>query len=208
MCEPASRLAHLRAHTKTAHHSIETVPAFARLMEADLRRSEYEAVLLAMHAFHVAAEPEIAMALEGLREAQSLLDGHRLRALSDDLAILGVAPTRARPAPLPLATRSEALGALYVVEGASLGGRVIARHIASSLALAPGYGASFYGGLTADMARSRWARLCAVLDDTAIDIALDELALGARKTFDALERWMRAITALQPPHILAVVAAA
>jgi hypothetical protein len=208
MCEHASRLAHLRAHTKAAHHSIETVPALARLMNADLRRSEYEGLLAAMHAFHLTTEPEIAMALEGLPEAQALLDGTRLRALADDLAFLGVSPMQARPASLPLPTRADAIGALYVVEGASLGGRVIARHIADSLALAPGQGASFYGGMSAETARARWARLCAVLEDPAVELAPDDLARGACKTFEAMERWMRLMAAAQPQHTLAVRAAA
>jgi heme oxygenase len=208
MCEHASRLAHLRMHTRAAHKSIETAPALARLMASDLRRTEYESALIAMHAFHAAIEPEIALALEGLPHAQSLLDGKRLRALSDDLAFLAAAPSQSRPDPIALPGTSQALGALYVIEGASLGGRVIARHIAESLALAPGAGASFYGGLSADAARLRWAKLCEVLDDATIEIGLDDLAQGACKTFECLERWMRRAAVAEAPHTLAVVAAA
>ena len=207
MSEHLSRVTHLRTHTRAAHKSIETVPALARLLAPDLGRGEYADVLLAMQAFHAAAEPDIALALEELPAAQSLLDGRRLRALADDLAFLGTAPWPESPPPLALANRAEAIGALYVIEGASLGGRVIARHIADSLELAPGEGASFYGGLSADAARQRWAQLSAVLEDPAIEIDLHDLAHGACKTFECLERWMRRVAVAEAPHTLAVSAA-
>ena len=122
-----------------------------------------------MQACHAGAGPDIALARAGLPAAQSRLDGRRLRALADDLAVLGTAPLQESPPPLALANRAEAIGALYVIEGASLGGRVIARHITDSLDLAPGEGASFYGGLSADAARPRRAQLSAVLEAPAIE---------------------------------------
>jgi heme oxygenase len=107
---------------------------------------------------------------------------------------------------LPVPDRAEAaLGALYVIEGSGLGGRVIARHLAENLGLTPDTGGRFYGGLTADGARARWQRLSEVLEqdfsggqaqkvpdieDTVVAAMID----AARETFRGLEHWLRRIT--------------
>ncbi len=195
MIEHNSRLAHLRSHTRAAHASIETVPCLARLMAPDLTRGGYTRILVGMLAFHAAVEPAIAQALEALPEAKMLLDGHHQRALRDDIAFLGAASETLRPDVPALPDLTSALGALYVVEGGNLGGRVIARRVADSLGVAPGEGGSFYGGLSAEMARARWARLVQILEDQRMAIELDALAEGACRIFACLEQWMRRIPA-------------
>jgi heme oxygenase len=208
MCEHPSRLAHLREHTTLAHKRMEGVPALKRLVEPDLAQSDYARVLVSMLAFHTAIEPQIVSALEPWPDAQKLLDGRRLSALTDDIAYFGVEPSQELPNITPWPTPSQALGALYVVEGSSLGGRVIARHLKQNLEVSDGAGASFYDGLTADMARRRWASLCAVLEDPSFEIALDDLAAGACNTFDCLDRWMRRLPVTQSSQPTAMVSAA
>lgn len=195
MIEPASRLAHLRSHTRAAHASIETVPSLAKLMAPDLTRGAYTRVLVGMLAFHAVVEPAIAEALQPLPEARILLDGRHQCALRDDIAFLGATPESLYPDVPALPDLTSALGALYVVEGGNLGGRVIARRVAASLGVAPGEGGSFYGGLSAEMARARWTRLVQILEDQRLEIELDALAEGACRIFACLEQWMRPIPA-------------
>jgi heme oxygenase (biliverdin-IX-beta and delta-forming) len=192
---PPSRLAHLRNHTRAAHASIETVPSLAQLMAPDLTRTTYTRILLGMLAFHAAVEPAIAKALEHLPDAQTLLDGHHQRALREDIAFLGATPEALSPDVPVLPDLTSGLGALYVVEGGNLGGRVIARHVSASLGVAPGAGGSFYGGLSAEAARARWSLLVRILEDQRHTIDLDALAESAGRVFACLERWMRRIPA-------------
>ena len=203
MSDTLSPLARLRAGTRPAHASMETVPALSRLLAADLTRSEYVMVLQSMYAFHATFEPVVARALADHPEAAGMLDGARPRALAEDLDWFGhPAPPRLPQRLLPaLDAPRGALGALYVLEGSGLGGRVIARHLSLSLGIAPGRGGSFYGGLSAEAVRERWHRLCALLDapglagqaDTTSDILSDPLVDGAVATFGLLECWMRQI---------------
>jgi heme oxygenase len=193
MIDPSSRLARLRAGTREAHARIETVPALARLLAADLTTAEYVAVLRHMHGFLAVVEPGMAAALSGHPEAAALLDGGRLRALEQDLAWFGAGTAPLREPPPALSGAAAALGALYVVEGSGLGGRVIARHLASNLGVTPGAGASFYGGPTAEGARLRWQRLCTLLDAGALPDDDDTLVASAVATFRFLDRWMRGI---------------
>lgn len=57
-------------------------------------------------------------------------DRRRADRIRADLRALGVAPT-APPEPPPVSTAAQALGFLYVVEGSTLGGRLILREIAA-----------------------------------------------------------------------------
>jgi heme oxygenase len=205
-----SRLARLRARTRAAHAAIETVPAMARLLAEDVTMNEYVRVLQHMHAFHAAIEPAIAASLEGCPAAVALMDTSRCRALSEDLAWFGV-PSIAPPS-LPSLDRCEAaLGALYVVEGSSLGGRVIFRHVSASLGVAAGTGGSFYGARSADAARTRWHAVCNLLESPVADLApspreggaapwIEEYVLAtACGVFRCLEQWMRQIYSVAGP---------
>jgi heme oxygenase len=199
MLDPASRLARLRRGTSETHARIETVPALARLLAPDLGTADYVTVLRAMHAFLAGIEPAVARALAARPDAAALLDGSRPRALAEDLAWYGAAAPPPIDAPA-LSDTEAALGALYVIEGSGLGARVIARHLADTLGVAPGAGASFYGGQSAEAARLRWRRLCAVLDTPA---APGDLVAGALAAFEALEASLRQIDgtarAVRPP---------
>ncbi len=234
MTNPLSRLARLRAGTRDAHARIETVPALARLLAEDLTQAEYVAVLAHMHGFLAALEPAVAAVLARPRpDAAALLDGGRLRALADDLDWFGAASQPLLDTLPALAGPDAALGALYVIEGSGLGGRVIARHLADSLGVAPGAGGSFYCGLSAAAARLRWQRFCALLDpagdllgpaptgsapppsglarkrpandDPAHDDCC-ELRVGAIATFRSLERWLRRIDVVRDRRQLNIVA--
>jgi len=186
-------LALLREATRADHERMEAVPALQRLMAPDLTVPEYAAVLLHMHAFHAAVEPAIAAALHGHR-ALCLLDDSRLLALAEDLSWFGMQPVHAGLAVPVLGSAPAAIGALYVVEGSGLGGRIIARHVQASLGVMPGSGGSFYGGLSADAARERWRAFCGVLDALGGGPECGAVIAGAaRATFRCLECWMRRV---------------
>ena len=215
MSDTLSPLERLRAGTCRGHASIETVPALSRLLAADLTQPEYVTTLQHMHAFHATFEPIVAAALAGHPQAAGMLDGARPQALAEDLAWFGKTSARRLPRRIvpALDDPSRALGALYVIEGSGLGGRVIARHLSLSLGVAPGRGGSFYGGLSAEAARRRWHCLCALLDtpglagtsDATDGVVSDPLVDGAVATFGLLERWMRRID-VEPGYDLSRIA--
>jgi heme oxygenase len=112
--------------------------------------------------------------------------------LERDALALGIAPsvvgrTVDEAEPAVLAETADGLGALYVTEGATLGGRLLARHLADSLGLDASSGAAHflsYGDRRGEM----WRRLRAALDafGAAYPDRIPRTVESARATFSAL----------------------
>lgn len=177
---PGTVHAVLRAATADAHAALEA--------ELDLRamlctRADVGAVLARFYGFFGPLEAS----LDGLVGAEVMRGRHRVPALWADLEALGMA--RAAIAALPacaaagaIASASEAWGALYVVEGARLGGRIIARDLA---ARGVAHGMRFW--TDAQPIASSWPDFLRALDTVPDPAAA---ARGAQATFARLQAWM------------------
>lgn len=197
-----SMVVRLRTATRLAHKDMETVPALVRLLAQDLTTDEYVAVLRQAGAFYLGLALRIEAALAMNPAAHEFLDGARLHAMAADLSYFGFrellpAPGSVLPA---LGSEAAAIGALYMVEGSDLGGRVIAKRLSDSLGLTPETGGRFYGGHDANSTRVRWLRFCDLLQLTAGQDAEAAAAMidGAGSAFRHLEAWMRRIPAPRP----------
>jgi heme oxygenase len=118
--------ARLREATAAAHEALE------RDLDWEARVATlpgYRDLLVRLRGFHAAYEPAIAAALA---DAPFFDPRRRLPALDADLDALDGAAPDALPAPAAprLDGPGAALGALYVLEGSTLGGAVIGRRVA------------------------------------------------------------------------------
>jgi heme oxygenase len=157
----------------------------------------YRRLLERFHGFHAELEPR----LDAWHVAEPVLDWpprRKLPGLRADLARLGV--SHAAVAQLPrcpdvprVDSTADALGALYVVEGATLGGTLIVRHLRTE-PLVPHGAVDFFGSSGADVGR-RWRRWHQATDEwVGSDAArADAVVAQARVTFDCLERWLRPV---------------
>ena len=190
--------ARLRTETRPDHDAIEANPRMNRLMASDLTLPEYAAILIRMGGFHGPAE-------QGLRRwASHFPDALDVEArlvktalLRRDLADLGFPSTEAGRDPRSLfgdfATIEAAWGCLYVIEGSTLGGQIIARHLKAAVGVTAERGAAFhlpYGPLTG----ARWQAFRAAITDETEHRSLnaDAIVAGARAAFAALDVWMAA----------------
>ncbi len=187
-------LERLRTATRPAHAAIEHVPALARLMAPDITLADVGAALRGLHAFHAGLDPRLAACLVDVPGAAAYHDTTRLPALAEDLAFHGLAPGPAAPPyALPaLPSLGHALGCLYVIEGSSLGGRVIARRLQDALGLMASQGATFFAGRSAAEVRTRFQNLASLLDHEAgfSPAAAAAILAGANDTFHQMARWM------------------
>ena len=177
----------LRAATASSHQGLEDALDW-RARVATL--PGYRALLARFHGFHAAYEPAIGLAL-----ADEAFWGPRRRfaALAADLAHLGMPDaeiaTLPRPSAVTFADEAAAMGALYVLEGSTLGGQVIGRHIGAVHGLTQA-GLAYYrahGRQTGVMWNAFRARLDRLSGDPEAEAAA--LATGTA-TFDALRIWL------------------
>ena len=90
----------------------------------------------------------------------------------------------------PLTTPAHVLGCLYVVEGASLGGQIISKHLDSNLGLTPESGAAFFHGYGSETG-PRWQSFRQFLTSNAEPMNQDdEIVVSANATFRTLAEWL------------------
>ena len=188
----------LKAATAGHHARVE---ALMPTLDALATPQGYAAALRALHAFHAAWEPAVWRA-PGLDGAGLDEVGRRkLPLLERDLRALGIAPCAARPPAPRVPDAAAALGALYVLEGATLGGRVIHRHVAGPLGLTPERGGAYYHGYGAATG-ARWKELGDVVARHAAAHGEAGVVDGAVACFAALEAWLATPGALHPEAAL------
>ena len=119
----------------------------------------------------------------------------RTALIESDLLSLGLSRREIadlpRCADLPrLSCPEELAGCLYVLEGACLGGQVIAPALRERLGVAKGSGASFFTG-DAEGTSARWRLFLAWLEGLArAGSATAEIVASARATFLAFALWV------------------
>ena len=184
----APMLERLRAETRDAHAAIERSLDWRRRTAT---RAGYQALLARFYGFHATWEPAAAGVLP---DAAFFDPRRRTHLLAADLLYLGM--DREAIGGLPVcrlrqpASEAEALGGLYVLEGSTLGGQLVARHVAATLGLTGDAGLSYYTAHGAQCGRM-WRLFCSEMNarlrsqrqqDDAID--------GAGRTFTELRGWL------------------
>jgi heme oxygenase len=180
----------LRTGTAAEHESLERS---LDLLDPDLDRGRLTDVLTRMHGFWRAAEAGLdGWAARFPSDARTVTWTARRRAglFAADLDTLGAAPADDGPRLAPVGGTDEALGRLYVLEGSTLGGTFIDRHLAGL----PGLGGirlhafSPYGSETGAMWHAfRRAIRSRVAQGGDPDVMLD----AAAGTFRSLAAWCR-----------------
>ncbi|WP_426959799.1 biliverdin-producing heme oxygenase [Muricoccus radiodurans] len=176
----------LRDATRPEHDRLE---AGLGLMDASLTRAAYRDILARFYGFRAGWEPRAGALLE---DEAFFGPRRRLPLLHADLLALGltegaIATLPACPPPA-LEDAAAALGSLYVMEGSTLGGRVIARHLAARLGIGAGDGVAYFTGAGADTGRL-WAGFLSRLE-AAPERDVPAILDGARATFVRLEAWL------------------
>ena len=181
----------LRAATSHCHRRLEKRLGIAQRFA---NRNTYRDYLEAM--FGYCAPVEQALSRHPIRHVVTDLRERRKAALLvADLQALGATPEGIASLPrclqLPACQdEAAALGALYVLEGATLGGQVLQAMVRQRLQLTPQSGASYlssYGPNVAPM----WQRFCSIVEDWCADGARQAVAATAAiATFESLEQWL------------------
>jgi heme oxygenase len=164
------------------------------LVESELSLDRYRRVLEFFFGFYAPLEAGLAR-VASAAPLPGLPLRDRAALIESDLLSLGLSQREIaalpRCAALPtLSCTEELAGSLYVVEGACLGGQVIAPTLRERLGVGKGSGASFFIG-DAEGTRERWSLFLAWLEGLArAGSATAEIVGSARATFLAFARWV------------------
>ena len=179
----------LRAETDAEHRNLEAGLGF------DLHEPSQPLAIAMLRGFYgVLRQLEPAMLALA---PPALADRGKLVLLRRDLAALGMSAAEIDAIPSPEApwlpaTRPEALGALYVMEGSTLGGKLIVKAL-RRLPDWPLAAQSYFDPYGAETG-ARWQAFKLHLNSTAPQDG-DAVVEAAKRTFALLEQWMVETTA-------------
>jgi heme oxygenase len=183
-------LERLKTETAAEHADIERA---AGILHPRLELEQYRMYLERTLGFYLVAEHELWR--RGVWDALGLpaMEREKLPILAEDIVLLGnIAPESIAPCPdgPSFSSTAEAVGGAYVLEGSTLGGRVISRHI--QRLFGPDVPRSFlecYGASTGE----QWQSFRAALTRYARTRELaDQVIAGAREMFRTFTAWLRA----------------
>ncbi|MBC3365148.1 biliverdin-producing heme oxygenase [Pseudomonas sp. SWRI154] len=188
---PSSLIQALRAETAELHVALEKrLPFFSEHLDLSL----YQRLMAAYYGFYRPLERRLhapALGTTGLDQSPRI----KLPVLRGDLVALGLDEAAIDALPtcqrLPqIDSPAAALGVSYVLEGATLGGRILRRRVAEQLGLDASSGAAFldiYGELTG----RRWKDFLQFLGDRNLgNEQMLEATRAAKATFICFESWL------------------
>jgi heme oxygenase len=191
---------HLRNTSTARHASIERA---LPLVSASLTHDAYRRILGALLGFYAPLEARL-WQVDGLTPDLDLHSRAKTPRLRFDLRALGASEGEVTALPQcsavpPIDSVPRALGCLYVIEGATLGGRIVSRKLAEHLSIDARTGGAFFHGYGSETG-AMWRAFSARLNRQAPPF--DEVLSAASETFERLEHWLFARGAprwMKPP---------
>ena len=181
-------LERLKVETRPAHDRIEAA------MELDRRiasRDEYRSLLIRFYGFHSAWE----RAAGAMAPDRAFFESRcKTKLLIRDLVALDLDEDEIIRLPqcdplMPLPSSAAVLGSMYVVEGSTLGGAVIAREVERKLGFDAETGCAYFRSYGRDIA-VMWRQFGAMLQEASSPEADDVIVATAQKTFDVMHGWL------------------
>lgn len=187
---PATFLENLRNATAQSHTNLEALPISTSIMNPAVTNDEYALYLALMKDIVKDAEENIFPALADI--VTDLYERNKTHLLEKDLDFLGYTKQSIENNPVSSGitnpSKAFALGVFYVIEGSSLGGRVILKNINAALGHDIEKGASYFGGYGGQTG-SYWKNFLNALTQYETETgSADEIIAGADYAFNAISK--------------------
>lgn len=185
-------LTQLKQATQHDHQSIEAqVDLHSQLGSL----ADYRRLLERFWGFYTPIEQRLAYSQDWASYGVDIQQRMKAPALARDLQALGLSAAALAGLPLcqvlpALDSVPRRLGCLYVLEGATLGGQIIAREARGRLGQTPERGCQFFTSY-GEQVGAMWRSFQLVLVRVAVDEAAQaDVIRGAHETFEAFGRWL------------------
>jgi heme oxygenase len=185
-------LKEIRSRTADNHARLENTPLLSSFSRQRIDMPTYLEILRRFYGYFGPLESRLD-AFPALREwLPDYTERRKARLLLDDLESLHnpVEPDPCRELP-GISTDAQAFGCLYVMEGSTLGGKIIYNTLKNQLGLDKSTGASFfygYGPATGEKWKTFGSRMEAFGRETGTD---DAIIAAANDTFLMFEQWLQ-----------------
>ncbi|SEI65618.1 heme oxygenase [Dyadobacter sp. SG02] len=181
----------LRHETAESHQKLEDNPLSKAILTPSVSVKDYQAYLGALFGVTIACEDQVFPAISHV--IIDLPERYKSRLIIDDLLATGLTEAEIDALPVyrfDISSVAEALGIMYVLEGSTLGGKILYRHIHEVLGLTPEHGASYfwgYGAQTGNLWKSFISSLTQFVDEYE---ERDGVIGAAKKTFTIIDNWL------------------
>ncbi|MBT9391733.1 biliverdin-producing heme oxygenase [Hymenobacter sp. NST-14] len=180
---PLPILTRLRQETRPAHEALEQQEFNRALGAGTLTAAVTHRFLAKLYGFVVPYEEQLRQHAAEFGPEWELERRARAHLLRQDLPHADELPLASNLP--PLRTRAQLLGALYVMEGSTLGGQVIARQLAKN-----GIPARAYFSGHAEQTGPLWKSFTSLLTEAATSELADDIVASATLTFQRLHQWI------------------
>jgi len=180
---------HIKEATQAYHQQTEKV--LVGKMKSMRSKQEYIDLLSAFYSYFGGLEQHIELYINASNLAD-YNDRRKTAALIDDLKALGGnIPIIAQGDDLPeISNYLQAFGALYVIEGSTLGGKIISKMIQQHMHINDGAGISFFNSY-GDKMQEMWDNFKAILNIVAKTSKDEDVILeAANQTFIKFKAWL------------------
>ncbi len=183
----------LREATHAEHVRLNLHPLLSGITKPGYSLDRYQLVLIAYYHLYKAIEGGVERALGALHLPFLYAPRRKLPWIEEDLAQFGLDPESAafQPkspvGPVSYPEAGDLVGVLYAIEGSSLGGKVISRHLEDHLGLCAAQGARFFHGY-GEKIMPFWQQVEELIDTVLSDEHVrGQAARSAKNTFELIE---------------------
>jgi len=173
----------LKEETKQEHDKTEETLQSKKIFDRSYTLEDYKELLIHNYFLISKYEPQVNKLLSSYPELK-LNVRTKINAIARDLSDLGVGINSDNSAANDLNNEAEAFGALYVMEGSTLGGNVIVKQLRKNPAFE---NITFnYFGIYAEKTGLLWQEFKAFLDEKINEKDYESCISGARKAYQIL----------------------
>ena len=183
----------LKQATAQAHEDTEELAYIEQLRNGTITLAQYKHLIAANYQLFCHYEPLIASALPStILEQLHWPEREKLAALKKEVQQWELPTSVNLPTRFTL-TKAQAFGALYVLEGSTLGGNMIAKMIDKAGIIPTGKPMLFYG-FYGDRTGIKWKQLLQILDEQLVDEQEQEAAVAmAKHVFATLSELLKQV---------------
>lgn len=184
-------LKNLRERTGKNHKQLEENRYSKVILDPAVSLADYQTYICKLYGVTKACErdvyPKIGSVFSDLEER------YKAELIIKDLLGTGISKEKVATLPvhyLDFTTVGEALGVMYVLEGSTLGGKILYKHIHQILGLTGENGASYFWGYGIKTGML-WKNFISTLASYAVENNCEEeIIASAEQTFSSIDKWL------------------